>query len=668
MSAASASGSRAVLIGSARYTSEDFEDADAVRRNVVALKEVLTQGPEAPLLPEACRTVFDPPTQDAMLDPISVAATEATDMLLVYFSGHGLLPRRGDLHLAVTGASRTEVHKHASYSRVASLVDDSKARVKVVILDCCHSGAATELPLVTPGRTTGEEPEGLYVLTSCSRTLTSQSHGPHGYTAFTGHLLEIVRTGVAELGTPYLNVSAIYAAVRARMMDLRFPPPQAGIRNTAGEAKLFRNRQYRATAAGGGRSRMPAATHALLIDHRRQMLNQTGRGLLPHEAERDLADALAEVAPMTTAELTATWIHGVWRLPASRAPGALDDYGQLLWAAAELVYEGDPAEHPVFRCAARIARQLPGRPEIRMLADWMTKHRPPHAGRTAAAATAAVIVVMSPAVRPNAQASVGRRYYTPTVLLHTDVDGFTSWYPDTARYPDADAVTLAEAAETLAPVLYDGLTQLAAEIADSDDEPVVEFVLPDELWDEPVEKWRLRPDRALLGRRYPTVVRPLSRLHDKEAHRRWRASWRTLMSRIHDGRPVPVVCRTCAGLHDDDSFHDFLDSAEQEGVIVLADRLPSGDLDLPPIRYGLRAGVPGFVWTRAAHTATSHGAAAEFHIELERRLLSAPAHHVPRLTHEIRRRPEPPFTEGIVLMWDDPSRQLPASPLAAPGL
>ncbi|WIN00453.1 caspase family protein [Actinoplanes oblitus] len=70
------------------------------------------------------------------------ADRDRDDVLLVYFSGHGLKDEDGTLHLA---AANTKVHRLAATSVSAAFLNQqmnrSRSRRIVLILDCCYAGA-----------------------------------------------------------------------------------------------------------------------------------------------------------------------------------------------------------------------------------------------------------------------------------------------------------------------------------------------------------------------------------------------------------------------------------------------------------------------------------------------------------------------------------------------
>lgn len=70
------------------------------------------------------------------------AKKKSDDLLLLYFSGHGVLDDQGRLYLA---AKDTEYELWSASAIPASFITDnmdrSQSRRQVLILDCCHSGA-----------------------------------------------------------------------------------------------------------------------------------------------------------------------------------------------------------------------------------------------------------------------------------------------------------------------------------------------------------------------------------------------------------------------------------------------------------------------------------------------------------------------------------------------
>jgi len=66
----------------------------------------------------------------------------ADDLLLLYFSGHGVLDDQGRLYLAVKDTCREYLNSTAiSAAFITSEMDSCRSKRQILILDCCHSGA-----------------------------------------------------------------------------------------------------------------------------------------------------------------------------------------------------------------------------------------------------------------------------------------------------------------------------------------------------------------------------------------------------------------------------------------------------------------------------------------------------------------------------------------------
>ncbi|MGH3942324.1 MAG: caspase family protein [Pseudonocardiaceae bacterium] len=230
--------SGALLIGTGHFpvAGPDLPAIPAVQANLTDLRQVLTSPDSGVLRPEFCRVLADPVSVDEVGSALADMAAMATDLLLVYYAGHGLVDDRGRLHLAL---ART----HPRNARWTALPVDllreeiatSPAAVRVLVLDCCFSGRAIEAMSDNQGVITGQlDVAGTYTLTST--TANAPSHAPVGdrYTAFTGALLRAL--GHADP----LTLDQIYAAVDRDLAARNLPRPQRHAVNAAGDLALSR--------------------------------------------------------------------------------------------------------------------------------------------------------------------------------------------------------------------------------------------------------------------------------------------------------------------------------------------------------------------------------------------------------------------------------------------
>ena len=78
------------------------------------------------------------------------------DLLLLYFSGHGVKDDLGRLFLAVKDTEHNLLSATAvPSSSITDEMDNSRSRRQVLILDCCHSGAFAQGTKGTTGGSVG---------------------------------------------------------------------------------------------------------------------------------------------------------------------------------------------------------------------------------------------------------------------------------------------------------------------------------------------------------------------------------------------------------------------------------------------------------------------------------------------------------------------------------
>ncbi|MGW4369822.1 caspase family protein [Nocardia takedensis] len=223
--------SRAVLVGVGRY--DLLHDIPSAANNVLDLHRLLTS-PGAILSTQHCRTLRDPAGTHQIGDEVERAAEEASDTLLVYFTGHGVLDSRGRLYLALTSTDPDRIRWTAlPFATVREAIAESSARTRILILDCCFSGRAFDALSTGPDAILGQaEIEGTYTITSSSRNEPSFAPPGQRHTAFTAAL-------IAAASTPGLPLDDLYNRTRRHLRERGHPDPQRRAVNTAGRLVLF---------------------------------------------------------------------------------------------------------------------------------------------------------------------------------------------------------------------------------------------------------------------------------------------------------------------------------------------------------------------------------------------------------------------------------------------
>jgi YVTN family beta-propeller protein len=151
------------------------------------------------------------------------------DLTLLYFTGHGLKDDNGRLFLAMANTRRDSLlFTSLSAEQIDHAMEGCASRQKVLILDCCYSGAFPS------GRLAKGDPDvhslerfrgrGRTVLTASDSTQYSfegnRLHGEAAQSVFTRYLVEGLRNGHADLdGDGDITVDELYSYVHERVVE-----------------------------------------------------------------------------------------------------------------------------------------------------------------------------------------------------------------------------------------------------------------------------------------------------------------------------------------------------------------------------------------------------------------------------------------------------------------
>src|SRR3954447_19543495 len=185
--------------GGLRQLAAPERDADAV---AAVLKDEAIAGFDVTMLVNQPHHVVG----EAIADFYGAAGRE--DLTLLYFTGHGVKDDEGRLYLAMTNTRRDALMFTAiSGAQLNDAMDASRSRRKVLILDCCYSGAfpAGRTAKADEGMQTLErfQGKGRAVLTASDATQYAfegdDLRGSGTSSVFTRHLVEAISSGAADL-------------------------------------------------------------------------------------------------------------------------------------------------------------------------------------------------------------------------------------------------------------------------------------------------------------------------------------------------------------------------------------------------------------------------------------------------------------------------------------
>jgi hypothetical protein len=201
-------GRHALLIANSDYNDPRLNGLTAPSEDVVQLRNVLIDPQIGEF--ETAKIVNNSALVQIQKDIQNfVANRDKDDVVLIYFTGHGLLDDDGKLWLALAESTPENAEIGSlEANKVTRALDRCASRQQILILDCCHSGAidsnivdgsvrsksGTARQAIST-RTFGQSVEGRYVLASSSST--QLSYEVSSRSLFTRALVDGLRTGAA---------------------------------------------------------------------------------------------------------------------------------------------------------------------------------------------------------------------------------------------------------------------------------------------------------------------------------------------------------------------------------------------------------------------------------------------------------------------------------------
>jgi branched-chain amino acid transport system substrate-binding protein len=195
----------ALLIGVSQYE-PGLTPLPAAAKDVEAMQQVLLN-PEIGGFDDV--TLLINPQRQAMDEAIErlFGDRQRDDLVLLFFSGHGIKDENGKLYFAACNTKKSEKGELVKAttvpaSSVHSVMSNSRCRREVVILDCCFSGAFAE------GMSAKDDGfvdirnqlggEGRAVLTSSTSTQYSFEQQGADTSTYTRYIVEGLKTGAAD--------------------------------------------------------------------------------------------------------------------------------------------------------------------------------------------------------------------------------------------------------------------------------------------------------------------------------------------------------------------------------------------------------------------------------------------------------------------------------------
>ncbi len=218
----------ALLIGVSEYK-DDFARLPAATKDIEAMEGVLNNPKIGDF--DHIRKLANPDVQ-SMREEIETLFSDLQkdDLVLLYFSGHGIKDDSGNLFFASCGTRKNNQGKFLTSTAVQAsfvhnIMDRSRSKRQVLILDCCFSGAfanglnAKSDQFVDIKNQLGGE--GRAILTSSTSTQYSFEEQGSDISTYTRYIVEGLETGAADRDEDaWISVDELHEYARTKVQEV----------------------------------------------------------------------------------------------------------------------------------------------------------------------------------------------------------------------------------------------------------------------------------------------------------------------------------------------------------------------------------------------------------------------------------------------------------------
>ena len=205
--------SRAILFGTARY--DHLPPVPAALSSLVRMEAVLT-GDQCGWPRERVSVFPDEMRPGDLPDQLVEIFDDAEDVALFYYVGHGQVDPSDTLCLGLVGSRKDPPRRRTTslpFEAVRYALSQSRAKAKIVILDCCYAGLAAPGSLAAADVIDRTRGTGAYTLAAAGEFeqawFETDDGLPDPQTYFTKYLADVVERGIPGEG-PILRLEPIF--------------------------------------------------------------------------------------------------------------------------------------------------------------------------------------------------------------------------------------------------------------------------------------------------------------------------------------------------------------------------------------------------------------------------------------------------------------------------
>lgn len=240
---------RVLLIGVSEYSRdpEGLPDLPAVENNITELAKLFSD-PELVGIPSSNIFLSLNQKDGVIKELMAKKAQEATDTLIFYYAGHGLIGKTDSNFILATSNTTSEQAEYNGipFGIVKKAIQASGAKKKIIILDTCFSGRA--LGVMGPKSSILQESidlKGTYAIASAPSNALAKALEGQKYTAFSGEFIRVLQEGI-ENGNETLTFREIFEHIKSELKLIPdVPEPQSANLLDADKMKFVQNMSYK---------------------------------------------------------------------------------------------------------------------------------------------------------------------------------------------------------------------------------------------------------------------------------------------------------------------------------------------------------------------------------------------------------------------------------------
>lgn len=240
---------KVLLVGFSEYPKDakHLSPLPAVKNNINDMENIFLD-PEIIGIPrENIAKIIDEGTNADVARRIYEYAKAAEDTFILYYSGHGLIGKASpELYLATSETSEESADFTAlPFNKVRQAINESPAKKKILIIDCCFSGRALKEVMGSKTNLLQSQMDikGTYAMASAPANKLAIAPEGARHTAFTGELIRALGQGI-DNQKDTLTLADIFDHIRGQLSkDPKLPEPQHVTNLDPGNFILARNRR-----------------------------------------------------------------------------------------------------------------------------------------------------------------------------------------------------------------------------------------------------------------------------------------------------------------------------------------------------------------------------------------------------------------------------------------